>query len=994
VITHRAVRLVRTVSLHEYQRALTAAACDGDPVLVRRTAVLVPTRAAAVQLQRTFEHLRLEARGAAMVLPDLLTRTEWYERLRLAQDPLGEWLSPFDREVLLQAGAHEAITDGTLPPFHLRPALFGEMLEFYDELRRRQRRVDDFERLLTGELEPRASADRGAERMLRQTRFLAAAFRSYERRMNEAGGVDEHAFRAWLIEARVRLRYARVIVAVGDRVAEPGGLWPADFDLLVRAAGIDGIEVVTTEAQLAAGLHARIHDLLPGIEEVRAIPAEAPLDDRVLMVPSEGDALSYTSRDREDEIAAVVRRVKARRRQTPGSVRLDRTAVIFARPLPYVYVARGVFEAAQMPYQCDDALPLAAEPGAAAVDLVLAFVGTRASRSATVALLRSPHLTLDACAPPVPSEAVQALDRALADTGYAGDPARLRSLADEWERGAGARDPRMAVLRQRAAPAARAAARLAEHLAPLFDAAPASVHLETLGRFLLAYGHVPGATDPEHERLLRARTALLTLLDGLASAHRRHGDLRWTADDLAATVRRWIESHTFSPRTGAAGVHLVDATAARFGVFDDVHLVGLVEGEWPPPPRRNAFYSPALLQPLGWPAETARVGAARASFTELLGLARRRTSLSRFQLEDDSLVGPSALLDDVARSGLTPLARPDAATPIFTTEALVARPVAASAVSGDTLAWLRLRLARTGALDPSFHGTALPYLPRTHGVGAVELYAQCPFKYFARHVLRLEEESDDEVGLTPRERGIVLHEVFQAFFERWQAEVGRVVMPADLPRARTLLEDVMAARLASLSPSDAAIERTRLRGSPVAPGLADLVLRMEAERSVPVIGRRLEERFDGVFELLGPEGGRRLPIRGVVDRIDLLGDGALRVIDYKSSVPPAALQLAIYAVTAAQRLEGHLGRRWTVGEASYVVFNGARVRPVGRNPDDRARALADAQLRFVAAADAIHAGAFPPRPAVGHLCTSCAYAGVCRMDHVAEPEDADAAAAV
>jgi RecB family exonuclease len=180
----------------------------------------------------------------------------------------------------------------------------------------------------------------------------------------------------------------------------------------------------------------------------------------------------------------------------------------------------------------------------------------------------------------------------------------------------------------------------------------------------------------------------------------------------------------------------------------------------------------------------------------------------------------------------------------------------------------------------------------------------------------------------------------------------------------------------------------------VAAGLADLVLRMEAERGVPVVDRRLEERFDGVFELLGTDGVRRLPIRGVVDRIDLLADGALRVIDYKSSVPPAALQLAIYAVTAAQRLQGHRGRRWTVGEVSYVVFNGARVRPVGRNADDRARALADAQLRFVAAADAIHAGAFPPRPAVEHLCNSCAYAGVCRMDHVAEPEDADTAAAV
>ena len=60
---------------------------------------------------------------------------------------------------------------------------------------------------------------------------------------------------------------------------------------------------------------------------------------------------------------------------------------------------------------------------------------------------------------------------------------------------------------------------------------------------------------------------------------------------------------------------------------------------------------------------------------------------------------------------------------------------------------------------------------------------------------------------------------------------------------------------------------------------------------MPVLGRRLEEQFDGHFDLEGPDGPRRLPIRGVVDRIDLLTDGTLRVIDYKSSLPPAAMQL-------------------------------------------------------------------------------------------------------
>jgi RecB family exonuclease len=995
VITPREVRLVRAASLHAYQRAILDASCDGGFALVRATAVIVPTRAAALRLQRTIEQERLGAARSAVVLPDILTRAELYDRLRTAAAPRAAWLSPFEREVMLQAGAHEAITEGAVPPFHLRPALVGEMLEFYDELRRRQRQVDDFERLLGEELEPRAAGDRGAERMLRQTRFLAAAFRSYERRMRDAGAMDEHALRAWLIAAGLRGRYRRVVLAVGDRSVEAGGVWPADLDLLSRMGGVERLDVVATEAQLAAGFHERIHDLLPGMEESRAPRPPASLDDRVLVVPADGTSLHFTSRDREEEIAGVVRRIKARRRESPlDAPRLDRTAVVFSRPLPYVYLARGLFEAAGVPFQCDDALPLAAETGAAALDLILTFVGSGAGRAATVALLRSPLLYPGPGATPVAQDSVQALERALAEANYAGDPGRLAALADEWDQAPASLDARASALRRRAAPAARAAAAIAAELSTLFGDARASAQLDALREFLVRRARVPDLPEPERERLFRTRTALLTLLEGLADAHRTHGDLTWSSDDLAATIRRWIEAQTFSPRTGEAGVHVLDAAAARFGGYDDVHLVGLVEGEWPAAGRRNLFYSPILLQPLGWPSDAVRVAAARATFLDLLLLAEQRTAVSAFQLEEDSLVAPSSLIGDLGKAGLQPMGRADEAMPIFAAEALLARPPVSGVLPHAAEEWLRLRIARTGAADAAFHGTALPHLPRTHGVGSVELYAQCPFKYFARHVLRLEEETGEEDGLTPRERGIFIHEMFEAFFDRWQAEGHGAITADDLPCARTLLEEVMTPRLAALGPADAALERTRLLGSPVAPGLADLVLRMEAERSVAVIGRRLEEKFDGVFELQGADGPRQFPIRGVLDRVDLLADGSLRVIDYKSSYPPLALQLAIYAVTAEQRLRGHLGRHWTVGEAAYIVFNGARVRPIGRNAEGRGAALAEAQARFVTAADAIAAGVFPPRPALGHLCNSCAYAGVCRKDYVAQGEDVDTTTAV
>jgi hypothetical protein len=77
-----------------------------------------------------------------------------------------------------------------------------------------------------------------------------------------------------------------------------------------------------------------------------------------------------SARDREDELAAVARRVKGARR-AGAAIPLWRQALIVRRPLPYLYLARSVFGAAGIPFETLDTLPLAAEPYAAALDLVL-----------------------------------------------------------------------------------------------------------------------------------------------------------------------------------------------------------------------------------------------------------------------------------------------------------------------------------------------------------------------------------------------------------------------------------------------------------------------------------------------------------------------------------------------------------------------------------------------------------------------------------------------
>src|SRR5918996_600927 len=82
-------------------------------------------------------------------------------------------------------------------------------------------------------------------------------------------------------------------------------------------------------------------------------------------------------------------------------------------------------------------------------------------------------------------------------------------------------------------------------------------------------GSTRGSSGGERDH--RARRAILTILDGLIDAYGRRAELPWTVEALAATLRRWMEAETFEPRVGAEGLQLVDAVAARYGRFEDVH---------------------------------------------------------------------------------------------------------------------------------------------------------------------------------------------------------------------------------------------------------------------------------------------------------------------------------------------------------------------------------------------------------------------------------------
>ncbi len=993
------IRLLNAPDLPSFRLAIADCLYWSRPWDLRASMVVVASRAAAGQLRWTLEQ-RLLARRTAFLLPPLVTRDGLYRELHRRLDEAPPRLGAVERLVCGGAAADEARASGVEPPFNLRPGLVDELLGLYDELRRNRREVDAFERVLVETLEPSRDLDRGARRMLRQTRFLAGMFRAYERRVAASGRIDEHGVRASALARGLRRPVPRVVLTVADRATGHDGLWPGDFDLLARLPGLARLDVVSTSSLLAAGYRERLADLLPGIEETAVSPV--PGGRARLVAP---DAASgrrhFTWRDREEELLAVARQVKGR----PAA---ERTAVVFQRPLPYLYAARHLFASAGVPWEATGTLPLASEPFAAAIDLVLSFVSTGHARRPAVELLRSPHFHFSDAGGPLDPSAVPALDAALREARYVGGDGAgdedgaggpLRRLAVRWAgpEGRGRLAP--------AARAARAAAAAGDELAVLARPGPASTLIDCLLRFVDAHRPPPPDDAGIASRELRARAAVLAILRDWRDAHARHDDPVVDLAAITSTLRRLLEAATFAApaadtvsagaaytasagaaSAASAGVVLVDAQAARYGAFDNLCLVGLVDREWPELARASSLYPAALLYRLGWPREVDRQRAARAAFRDLLGSAAGRVTVSTVAFEDDAVVAGSPLLEDLADVDVEVGVEPPPAGRV-TADAGLAEVPAAVPLADEPAGWLALRERRRAGAGARAGGQTGPLAPAAYAVSAVERYLSCPFRYFASAVLRLGDEPDDEVILGPRSRGRFVHDVLRAFFERWQDEDGGAVDVESFPRARALAAAVAEERLKELPPRDRAVERVRLLGSPAGAGVLDRLLMLEADRPGRVLERLLEVRLDGVHRLDGAAGPRPVRLRGTADRIDLIEGGRLRVVDYKTGQAPdrtRSLQLPVYGRCAEEALAGRRGGEWRLAEAGYVAFGEARPWvPLDRR-QDLAAASAEGQRRFLETVDGIEAGRFPVRPAEPYRCAFCDYPTVCRKDYVGD----------
>src|SRR6185436_11875698 len=96
VITPRITRLLRVAELQAMHAYLVRCAAGAD---ARRCAIIVPSRVAAEAVRQTLENRCLTPESPALLLPDIVTRGEFYDRLHSSLPNPPAKLTDFERDV-------------------------------------------------------------------------------------------------------------------------------------------------------------------------------------------------------------------------------------------------------------------------------------------------------------------------------------------------------------------------------------------------------------------------------------------------------------------------------------------------------------------------------------------------------------------------------------------------------------------------------------------------------------------------------------------------------------------------------------------------------------------------------------------------------------------------------------------------------------------------------------------------------------------------------
>lgn len=382
------------------------------------------------------------------------------------------------------------------------------------------------------------------------------------------------------------------------------------------------------------------------------------------------------------------------------------------------------------------------------------------------------------------------------------------------------------------------------------------------------------AADPDGDasELYReeAGASLVAFLSGLVACPETGFD--FAPSELPDVMAALMAGETVRPRGGLSARAFVWGTLeARLQSVDTMVLAGLNEGTWPSRATSDAFLSRLMRAEISLDPPERRIGLAAHDFAMAMGA--RRVVITRSQRTG----GAPAIASRWLQRMLT-----------------LAGPGGAARLRAEGLRYLqharRLdapaevpRIARPEPKPP------VDARPDRYSITEVETLIRDPYAIHARKILRLEPVPELMRDPGAADRGNLYHAILAEF-------VTQKIDPADEDAEAKLVEIARLRFLAeSLPPEVEAVWWPRLLT------LAANYIAWERGRGDRVVRRFEEARGSTHFQELDTT------LSGFADRIDVMEDGSIEIIDFKTGTSPSVKQ-ARTLLAPQLPLEGAMAR--------------------------------------------------------------------------------------
>ena len=451
------------------------------------------------------------------------------------------------------------------------------------------------------------------------------------------------------------------------------------------------------------------------------------------------------------------------------------------------------------------------------------------------------------------------------------------------------------------------------------------------------------AADAAGEKLLQAVHTWQQELAEDSTRFSRAEWRHWLALQLDALT--WRDTGIESP------VLITHLAATRWRKFDAVLLLGCDAAHLPSADKAAVWFNDAVRDTLGLPVRAVYRAQQRDDLLALLAL--NDTVLATWQASKNGEVNLLSPYLEILR-GLHQLAYGDDLAETELAGMLEAAQVRGAVAVLPDAASMPQPIAPPGLI------------PQRISASGYNSLVACPYQYYARHVLHLNELDEVREGIEKRDFGEWVHAILHRFHGKY-IEFNQLFANIVRAQLEQVLHDISVEVFAQAVQRDYWARAWLLRWQQSIPAYIDAQLKSEAE------GWRYQNG-EVPFELPLTED---LQMRGRIDRIDVQTDAShvIRVLDYKTQ-DAAMLRSKLKQAGEDVQLPFY-AHVFEATEAAFISIEKNKVLIVVPPQDVAQLAHANIERLKIVFAQ-MRSGVAMPANGIDSVCTYCEMRGLCR----------------